>query len=330
VDPQATVPYRIHFFEISIKGQNSKGATINLYGELVAIREENGHFETLPADLLLNLPAYSGKPLPLDSVDPQKAADFLKSSYQLDSRARCQEERKHYAQICREYLLRSFEARIRVAENRVMSLRSREKESPEVALARQRAEQEHTDLERSKKERLAGLDRLTIARTGPVRYLATAVVLTPEVSGEEQLQQLAGELDSRLNRKSEIAAEEVVIAYEQNLGWSCERVGHLKIGFDIRSLSPADPATGQFHVRRIEVKGRERGQPIRLTTNEWYKAIQLAETYWLYVVWDPLGKNPELIRVQNPAVVLDHAKREIVAARFFEVTADAVVIAARS
>jgi hypothetical protein len=101
----------------------------------------------------------------------------------------------------------------------------------------------------------------------------------------------------------------------------------MKIGFDIRSISPADPATGHFNVRRIEVKGRERGQPIRLTTNEWYKAIQLAETFWLYVVWDPLGKNPELVRIQNPAAVLDHAKKEIAATRFYEIPSEAITAA---
>jgi len=41
------------------------------------------------------------------------------------------------------------------------------------------------------------------------------------------------------------------------------------------------------------------------------------------VVWDPLGPSPELVRIQNPAVRLDHAKREIVAARFFEIPAEA-------
>jgi len=56
-----------------------------------------------------------------------------------------------------------------------------------------------------------------------------------------------------------------------------------------------------------EVKGRLRGQPVRLTTNEWYKAQQLAETYWLYVVWDPLGELPELVRIHNPAKV-SHAR----------------------
>lgn len=54
----------------------------------------------------------------------------------------------------------------------------------------------------------------------------------------------------------------------------------------------------------------------------------LAETYWLYVVWDPLGQ-AELVRVRNPAAVLDHAKREIVAARFFEIPAEAIEEVAR-
>ncbi len=322
VDPLTPAPYRVHFFEISIKGQNSRGETVNLYGETVAVREENNSFEIMPADMLLNLPAAKDQPVYFDVVDPQKAADFLKSTYQLECRERCQAERSQFAQVCRDYLTRSFEARIRAAEDRVMALRAREVESPEVALARQRAEQDYAQLERDKKDRLSGLDRLIIARTGPVRHIGTAIVLTPEASHEEQLRELAGGGDPLRNRQSELAAEDKVIAHEQAQGWTCERVGHMKIGFDIRSISAPDPATGQYHVRRIEVKGRERGQPIRLTTNEWYKAVQLAESYWLYVVWDPLGETPELVRIQNPAVVLDHAKKEIV--RFFEIPADII------
>jgi len=49
------------------------------------------------------------------------------------------------------------------------------------------------------------------------------------------------------------------------------------------------------------------------------------KTYWLYVVWDPLSESPELVCIQNPAAKLDHAKREIMAARFFEIPADAVM-----
>jgi hypothetical protein len=42
------------------------------------------------------------------------------------------------------------------------------------------------------------------------------------------------------------------------------------------------------------------------------------------VVWDSLGPTPQLVRIQNPAERLDHAKREIVTARMFEIAADAI------
>jgi hypothetical protein len=84
-------------------------------------------------------------------------------------------------------------------------------------------------------------------------------------------------------------------------------------------------------IRRIEVKGRSRGQPIRLTTNEWYKAAQLADSYWLYVVWDPLGvPDPEPLRIRNPVKHLDHVKREVITARHFDIPAQAIEEAAQA
>jgi hypothetical protein len=71
-----------------------------------------------------------------------------------------------------------------------------------------------------------------------------------------------------------------------------ERIGLLKLDSDIRAHKNADAATGEVFVKRIAVKGRLRGQPARLITNEWYEAQQLAENYWLYVVWSPLGDSP--------------------------------------
>ena len=53
-----------------------------------------------------------------------------------------------------------------------------------------------------------------------------------------------GQLDPEQKRLCELAAENVVIAYETARGWECTRVGHEKIGFDIRSMGPPDPQTG--------------------------------------------------------------------------------------
>lgn len=48
---------------------------------------------------------------------------------------------------------------------------------------------------------------------------------------------------------------------------------------------------------------------------------QLAEAYWLCIVWDPLDDSLVLVPICNPVAKLDHAKREIVAARFYEISA---------
>jgi superfamily II DNA or RNA helicase len=337
VDTNSEVPYKLHFFEMAIKGQNTKGEVQTLLGELVAVREElsraEQQFSIVPADILLDLPAHPAAPENLVPEDSNAAADFLKSTYQTQRRGECQQERQHFIQVCRDYLQQSFDARVRAAQDRVMNLKARETREPDVAIARQRAENDLADLTRTRVERLAGLQRLTIAKHGPVRHVATALVLQSTRSVEEQIGAVLDDLDPEVRRKSEIAAEDVVIAYESGRGFECERVGHLKIGFDVRSLGPADPQTGYRDpitgIRRIEVKGRRRGQPIRLTTNEWYKATQLADSYWLYVVWNPLD-NPEAepIRIQNPAKHLDHAKREVIAARFYDISADAIQNAA--
>ena len=337
VDTNSDAPYNLHFFEMAVRGQNTKGEVQTLLGELVAVREElsssEKRYSVIPADTLLDLPAHPAAPENLVPEDTSPASDFLKSTYQTERRAQCQQERQHFVQVCRDYLQQSFDARVRAAQDRVMNLKAREMREPDVAIARQRAENDLADLTRTRIERLAGLERLTLAKHGPVRHVATALVLPSTRSVEEQIGAALDDLDPEVRRMSEIAAEDVVIAYETALGFECERVGHLKIGFDVRSIGPADPQTGYrdpiIGIRRIEVKGRRRGQPIRLTTNEWYKATQLGDSYWLYVVWNPLDSpDAEPIRIQNPAKHLDHAKKEIIAARYFDIPADAIHLAA--
>lgn len=211
-----------------------------------------------------------------------------------------------------------------------MRLAARASTKPEFKLAADEAMRYVERLERDREERLAGVQRLAIARTGPVRHVATCVVLAPAEDTQAQLDGLADEPPPHIQKQSELAAEDAVIAALVEEGFPedrIERVGHLKLGFDIRAHRVSDPATGEIEVRRIEVKGRTRGQPIRLTVNEWYKAQQLAQTYWLCVVWDPLGDHPQLVSVQNPAERLDHAAREIVATRLFELPAQAITAA---
>ncbi len=167
VDGTAGQPYFIHFLEVEIRGEAPNNSEpVTLHAEVVAVREEGmtrggedtrETFSIVPADIFHDL-------APLSEVDQsehilrltsyashissQPAIDFVRTGYQLEARRRVQQERQHYAQIVRDYLTRSFEARIRATENRVMSLRAREMGGEsEVALARQRAEQDLADLE---------------------------------------------------------------------------------------------------------------------------------------------------------------------------------------
>jgi superfamily II DNA or RNA helicase/DNA-binding XRE family transcriptional regulator len=64
-------------------------------------------------------------------------------------------------------------------------------------------------------------------------------------------------------------------------------------GFDLWSIRPAGK-------RSIEVKGRAGVGEIEVSANEWARACNLREGYWLYVVYDCATPNPRLVRVQDP------------------------------
>jgi superfamily II DNA or RNA helicase len=65
-------------------------------------------------------------------------------------------------------------------------------------------------------------------------------------------------------------------------------------GFDLLSLQPAGEERG------IEVKGRAGIGDIELTENEWVRACNLRERYWLYVVYECATAHPRLLRIQDP------------------------------
>ena len=65
-------------------------------------------------------------------------------------------------------------------------------------------------------------------------------------------------------------------------------------GFDLLSTRP------QSEERAIEVKGRAGVGDVELTDNEWAKACNLGDRYWLYVVFDCGTPHPRLLRVRHP------------------------------
>jgi SNF2 family DNA or RNA helicase len=65
-------------------------------------------------------------------------------------------------------------------------------------------------------------------------------------------------------------------------------------GFDLLSKRPGGARRG------IEVKGRAGVGDIEISANEWAKACNLRNDYWLYVVFDCASSHPHMVRVQDP------------------------------
>ena len=65
-------------------------------------------------------------------------------------------------------------------------------------------------------------------------------------------------------------------------------------GFDVLSIRPGN------RQRCIEVKGRVGAGDVEITDNEWARACNLRQDYWLYVIYHCGTPTPQLVRVQDP------------------------------
>jgi hypothetical protein len=68
-------------------------------------------------------------------------------------------------------------------------------------------------------------------------------------------------------------------------------------GFDLLSSYPEGDAWGR---RAIEIKGRATTGDVEVSSNEWARAANLRDGYWLYAVYDCATPTPRLVRVQDP------------------------------
>jgi hypothetical protein len=127
----------------------------------------------------------------------------------------------------------------------------------------------------------------------------------------------------------EIAAMKLATAFEEAAGAKVIDVHTPELaraaglpenpGFDLLSIRPDNdlPAapgdsTAQAGKRAIEVKGRAATGDIEVSANEWAKACNLRQGYWLYAVYDCATPSPRLVRVQDPfASLLAKAKGSV-------------------
>jgi hypothetical protein len=177
-----------------------------------------------------------------------------------------------------------------------MGLRSRLREQADAGKAEARRDLEtikdrQKALTEEKERALAVLSREPeLVRVGEVSFVAHALVL-PSSDPEER---------ERHDREIEQIAVNVTRAYEESFGATVHDVSDPvdKIGFDLLSRRLGGEE------RCIEVKGRRAIGDIELTENEWAKAANLREKYWLYVVYDCAALNPRLLRIRDPFLKL--------------------------
>jgi hypothetical protein len=130
--------------------------------------------------------------------------------------------------------------------------------------------------------------------SGPVTFVAHALVV-PSTDPKD-----IKEHDINI----EMAAMRIAWAFEEAAGAKVIEVHRPELarraglpdnpGFDLLSIRPGNEK------RAIEVKGRAAMGDVEVSANEWAKACNMRDGYWLYAVYDCATPTPRLIRVQDP------------------------------
>ncbi|GIK77426.1 MAG: helicase [Actinomycetes bacterium] len=324
VAPWATEPFAIHLFTFTVRGYDAHGDLENAYGELVAVTEEAGEPTVIGADVLHDLtpvglaPDDDAIPTPADIA---RAEDFVKVRVQHDEVQRTRTERLEQAELRRSYLVESMDAQRERLEAKWSELEDRVYRGEEAAkLARDQAQRALDELDRRRKEKLAGFDNLGIAKPGPVSYLGTALVMPPPASDDPGVEAM------RNDPAVELAAMEWAMAEERAEGWEPIDVSHFRDGrgFDIRSVR-RDAAGREMEVRRIEVKGRGPSKgDVSLCNTEWIAAHRHGESYLLYVLYGATSDSPRGFKIRNPAKSLGPQVRKVTTVTAFHIPGAAI------
>ena len=184
-----------------------------------------------------------------------------------------------------------------------------------------RVKERQRNLTASRTRRLAELhEEADSVHSGKVEFLLHALIIPADDPKEME----------RHDAEVEAVAVRVATAFEEGSGAEVKDVSRPAYarraelpdwpGFDLLSIRAAGER------RCIEVKGRAGSGSVEVSDNEWAKACNLRNEYWLYAVYDCATPRPRLLRVQDPfAKLLMHARDSLLT---HTVTPNAVVAAA--
>jgi SNF2 family DNA or RNA helicase len=306
-DVSATAPYLFHVARISVVRAIDAGFPAFHTAELVEQRlvgikqHADGRVLEAPVEYLLLLkPASKANP---GSVVFLVQSDTWRLAGEQHMKTELLGKLAELQQLAaQERLVETEDHLLRAYDYQESGLASARKRYTEKAREGNRAAQ--AELERIKEQQRSIKGRRALAiqqarreveliQPGAVEIIATALV---------QPSQDPEDIKARIAAVERIAME-VAIAHDAAQGADVRDVSTPEKarlaglsdypGFDLLSKRPGEE-------RGIEVKGRVGTGEIELTENEWARACNLRNRYWLYVAFDCGSASPRLYKVQDP------------------------------
>ncbi|MDE0447657.1 MAG: helicase-related protein [Spirochaetaceae bacterium] len=335
VDPYAAEPYLFHLAVVTvirrgavIDGSEHAPADRMLESRLIGLRQSSdGTVEESPVERLLLLRgaedfAPSRVPLAGRAREMIRAAADHAGEEVVEPLALAHRQRVMAKLPSRvEFVSRGFD--FQAAELAALRARLTAQARDGVRHAQSeltRVKERQRKLASTRARRLAELhEEADSVRAGDVEFLLHALIVPADDPTELE----------RYDAEVEAVAVRVATAYEEASGAAVKDVSRPAQarragladcpGFDLLSTRAASER------RCIEVKGRARTGSVEVSDNEWAKACNLRNQYWLYVVYDCATPRPRLHRVRDPFAKLLAGSRESLA---YTVTPGAVMKAA--
>ena len=340
VDPKAEDPYLYHLALVTVNSRSDRPQTTSAIPEdeqkeegykhpkivetrLLGLRQtKDGTVEESPVEHLLLLRGVPGFPpsrIPLAALANPMAPEAIAYAKEVVAESLVQAHRQRILDDLPgrlEFINHGFDHRnAELAETRARVSRKAREGDPSAQSDLSEIKAHQRSLAAMRDRRLTTLQaEAENIRAGEVALLAHALVVPAQDS----------EVIEQYDADVERIAVEVATANEVRFGAVVDDVSTPELarraglpdwpGFDLRSRRPAglsDAGTSfDGEERAIEVKGRAGTGVIEMSENEWWKACNLRDRYWLYVVFDCATPRPRLVQVRDPFASLIMRDRE--------------------
>ena len=288
-DPTGVLDGHILFYEGEIKDGTGKTAGKRLFSYFV--NHNNSEIEIIQPTIMWDLQETTQTDSQSIDINNMKSSCTVETISSLRKyQNEILKERERQAEIKEKYGVKSLEKLIADLDGDLVGLRIREHKGEDVQLAiRNKKIRMQTYIQNKEKLTKLILLEKNLTVSSP-KFVGIIQVKLPIVQSDEMKKDV----------DSEKIAMKIVMEYERFQNRTPLDVSkEIGPGFDIRSSDE------NGNIRLIEVKGRSMIGSVSLSYNEWFKAKDLGDDYYLYVVWNT-ANNPDKIPkiIQNPAKVL--------------------------